>query len=680
MSKVKGITLEIGGDATEFNRAVQEADKSSRDLGKEIAEINKGLKFSPDSVELLGQKATVTGERLEVAKNKLAALKDQQKAVEEAFKNGDMGAEEYRKFCREVETAESQVKNFTKQHDAANKAYKEHTSVLGKAKTAVKQFGDEHPKAAKAINTAKEAAQKFASAGAAAVKTAAAGATAAVGALAAGAVALGKAIFDSAKEASEYGDQVDKASQKMGVSAEEYQKLAYAADMSGTSINTLQAATVKLQKAGSDLNISEALDQLYAIEDADERAAAAHEMFGDKIANELAPMLAEGADGFNAMKQAASDFGLVMSDEAVAASAQFDDTLTTMTGTFSMIKTNLASELLPGINEVMEGVTGLFTGDDSAMGKIENGINTFFEDLNGKDGVISKVTNIFKMITDTIIEMAPTLIPELITGLLSSIGQLADAALEIVSALVNGLFTEENMTELANGAVQLINDIVTFLSQNISIIVNGAVALVTGLVNAFSDPENMHTLLDGAIQLITELSSALITNAPDLISAAIEMVTTLANELIHYDWWGVAKQIFNAIKEAIKGLMKIFAGGDDDEEESSSKKGSDRTRKKDSRNNKHAGGLDFVPYDNYPAQLHQGEAVITAAENAERKAQNVARDEQIFSIERRLDRLTDAVRADKNPSFEVRATGSYSQLLRQMQLDFKRISRADSAW
>ena len=102
-NKVKGITLEIGGDSSGFTKAIDEADAASRSLGKELSEINKGLKFDPNNVELLGQKVEVTSQRVEEAQKKLKALKDVQKDVEEAFKRGDIGAEEYRAFCREVE-------------------------------------------------------------------------------------------------------------------------------------------------------------------------------------------------------------------------------------------------------------------------------------------------------------------------------------------------------------------------------------------------------------------------------------------------------------------------------------------------------------------------------------------------------------------------------------------------
>ena len=644
----------IGGDSTGFVKATEEADASMKTLGKEVTDINKGLKFDPTNVTLLGQKVDVTSERLKAATDKLDALKSKQKDVEEAFKNGDIGAEEYRAFQREVTTAESQVKTFKNQLDKANDDYKSHTSLLGKAKDALHNFSEEHPKAAKAIETTGKVAKGIATGGLKLMEGATKAAGAAVGALTAGAVALGKAVFDSAEKAAQYGDNVDKSSQKMGIAADEYQKLSYAADLSGTSIDTLQKATQKLQKAGSDLDVSQALDQLYAIEDADERAAAAQEMFGAKIANELAPMLNQGGEAFNEAKNRAEEYGLVMSDAAIKASAAFDDTKTTMVDTISMIGTNLASELLPGINSVMEGITGLFTGDEGAAKKIEDGINQLVQDL---DGVVQKIVKIFERIMPVIIEMAPKVISTLSEGLLNNLDTLINAAFDVVQALVDGLLTPENIQALMNGAVSLLSKLVDFLGKNANMLVTSAISVVTTLIQAFSNPQNMQTLIHGSIDMITGIVTALIDNAPMLISAALEMGKELVAALINYDWMSLAKKIYASIKNAIIGLFK---GGSDD--------------------NKHAGGLDYVPYDNYPASLHRGEAVITAAENLNRQTQAQAQSRQMAALTSRVDALTVAVNREKNVSFNVQATGSYSQMLRLMNLEFKRINQAGSAW
>lgn len=657
--KIKGITIEIGGDTTSLQKELEAAGDRSRDASKELSQINNALKFDPSNVTLLGQKVDVLKDRVSGAEDKLRALRSAEEEVEKQFKNDDIGADEYRKFQRDVEIAESQVKTFKGQLSDAQQELNQHTSVVGKVgdkyqelkgkvKQSLETFKGEHPKAAKAVEVTKKAAESLSKGVAGAMKGMAVGAAAAFGAMTTGAVALGKAIFNSAKEASEYGDQIDKASQKMGVSAERYQELAHAADLSGTSMATLQKAQQKLQASGSKLDISGALDQLYKIEDADKRAAAAHEMFGDKIANELAPMLNAGKEGFDAMVQGAHDFGLIMSDEAIAAAAQFDDTLTTMKDTVSMVGHNLAAEFMPGINEIMEGITGIFTGDEGAAAKIEQGV----DDIAGAfDKVIPVVTTIFNNLLDTVVQIAPQIIVSLCDSLINNLNQLIDAALQIVQALADGLLTSENISKIMQAAVQLVTSLVGFLSQNVNMLVSAALMMVTELINALSNPAAMQQLLHGAVQLITGLLTALIDNAPMLISAALEMVGVLVNELINYDWWSVAKRIFNSIKDAIKNLITSFGGGGDDKP--------------------HAGGIGFVPRDDYNAVLHRGERVLTAAQNEQyssgMSAEQYERlDRRLSSIERGLNNVANTTVVENN------FTGSAGRVARALEPEVKR--------
>jgi phage-related minor tail protein len=55
-STIKGITIEIGGDTTKLDKALSGVNKQSRDLQKELKEVEKGLKLDPKNTELLAQK------------------------------------------------------------------------------------------------------------------------------------------------------------------------------------------------------------------------------------------------------------------------------------------------------------------------------------------------------------------------------------------------------------------------------------------------------------------------------------------------------------------------------------------------------------------------------------------------------------------------------------------------
>lgn len=98
--KIKGITVELGGDTTKLDKALKELGKESKNLDSQLRQINNSLKFNPGNTELMAQKQRVLAKKIENTKNKLNALKQAQKEAEVAFK---MERLEYKsmKNCRE---------------------------------------------------------------------------------------------------------------------------------------------------------------------------------------------------------------------------------------------------------------------------------------------------------------------------------------------------------------------------------------------------------------------------------------------------------------------------------------------------------------------------------------------------------------------------------------------------
>lgn len=169
--------------------------------------------------------------------------------------------------------------------------------------------------------------------------------------LVAGATAVAGAMVASAKGTAEALDVVDKASIRMGISAESYQELAYAAGLSGVEMSTLEEAAKKL--SGTDLNLDDAIAQLQAIEDDEARAAAAMELFGEQ-AYQLTPLLNAGTEGMEAMRQEANDLGLVMSQDAVSSGAAMNDMFSKLDQTFGMVKNTIMVELMPYVMMILE--------------------------------------------------------------------------------------------------------------------------------------------------------------------------------------------------------------------------------------------------------------------------------------------------------------------------------------
>ena len=212
------------------------------------------------------------------------------------------------------------------------------------------------------------------------------GAKVAVGAVAAlttATIAVGKSIVDATGQVAEYGDQIDKESQKLGISTTAYQEWDAILQHSGSSISALKPAMKTLQaeveKGGAAfeaLGLSQeqvanmSSEELFAatitalqgMSDETERNALASDLLG-KSFMELQPLLNTSAEDTEAMRQAVHDLGGVMSEEMVAASASYQDALQDMNTAIDGAKRDIIGAFLPAVTDVMGGLTQLFSGD-----------------------------------------------------------------------------------------------------------------------------------------------------------------------------------------------------------------------------------------------------------------------------------------------------------------------------
>lgn len=168
------------------------------------------------------------------------------------------------------------------------------------------------------------------------------------------AAAVGGAMIAVAKDAASAADEIDKGSQRMRVSAEAYQELAYAANLSGVEMSTLEKAAKKLE--GTDINFDDAISQIMAIGDESERTQAAIDMFGESIAYQMTPLLNAGADGLADMRKEANELGLVMSETSVKDGAAMNDMFAKIEASIGALKNSLMAEFMPYVMEILQWV------------------------------------------------------------------------------------------------------------------------------------------------------------------------------------------------------------------------------------------------------------------------------------------------------------------------------------
>lgn len=122
---IKGITIEIGGDTQPLQNALKGVNKQASEATKELRQIDKVLKFDTGNVTLLPQKQEVLAKQVETTKEKLATLRQAQAQVEAQFKAGNIGADQYRAFQREVESTQTVLKSYESKLESVNKALSE---------------------------------------------------------------------------------------------------------------------------------------------------------------------------------------------------------------------------------------------------------------------------------------------------------------------------------------------------------------------------------------------------------------------------------------------------------------------------------------------------------------------------------------------------------------------------
>lgn len=326
-------------------------------------------------------------------------------------------------------------------------------------------------------------------------------------------VAAGVAFGKSISDVSKYGDHVDKMSQKIGFSAEGFQKWDYVLNRAGTSIDSMAPVMKKLstsavensdafQKLGISqeevANMSQeelfgkTIEALSGMEEGAERTALASKLLG-KGASELAPLINGGTDAINEQMEMAEKYGMVMSDEGVKASADFVDAQTTLQSTMTGFKNRVTAEFLPAATDVVNGIAKMFAGDMTGLDDIKNGISEF------------------------------------VSSLASHVPEMIARGGEMIAGFIAGV--AERLPEMATAAA-------------------GA---IRGFAEGFGqDSEGGSELLAKAGELMMTLGSALLESAGIIIPALIEAIWSFISNT---DWVGLGSKVVNGIINAFNNLF-----------------------------------------------------------------------------------------------------------------------------
>lgn len=382
------------------------------------------------------------------------------------------------------------------------------------------------------------------------IKTAAKWGTAIVGA--AGTAAAG--MYKMATGAASTADDIDKMSQKIGVSREAYQELSFALSQSGTDISKLQGGLKTLSQQAEkgnkyfeELGVSlinldgsaktqeqlfyDVTNALQGMEEGTRKTEIATKLLG-KAGTELMPLFNGTAGSLDEMRQQAHDLGLVMDDELVDNGVNLTDTLDQVKRSLGAVMTQLGAKLMPIVKTAADFV-------------IKN-----LPKINGLiDQIAPIVTDVFDQILPALMNLAETLLPQVIaviTSLLPPLSQIFQHIAPIITQLVQ---------KLAPIIVKIIEKLLPPLVSALD-----ALMPLLDIVFELLDPilDLVLALLD-PIADVLDLLTPILKVATDIIKTILEPIMPLIKEVSGY----ISKYLGDTISSVtgiVEGLLDMFKG------------------------------------------------------------------------------------------------------------------------
>lgn len=342
---IKGLTVKIGADTSDFIKELKKVDKEINATQRTANELQKGLQLEFDGNRFTQAQKKVQS-ALDITEAKAKAIREQLKYLEDT---GGVDTAGYQKLETELAKTETRALQLREQLEEIDKL---------KFENATKNI-------TKLSNGLETAAKKTALVSAAAV-----GAIAGVWKLGSDAAITGANLQDMADRldiSAEALQRYDYIALQSGVETEQLVKsIAKARDAVGTALaGGTNTASKALQTLFGDLSqiptgteeaFSAIIEKLSQVEDSTMQAYYANEIFGERLATNLIPLINNGADRLAQLGEEFESIGY-LSNEQVQSLADFDDELNIMKERLSLAKTELGIAMLP----IMEQFADILT-------------------------------------------------------------------------------------------------------------------------------------------------------------------------------------------------------------------------------------------------------------------------------------------------------------------------------
>lgn len=559
--RIKGITIEIDGNVTPLQKALDSADKSLKDTQSELRDVNKLLKLDPSNVTLLEQKHDLLTKAIEQTNDRLETLKS-------ALGGMDEGTEEYNRLQREIIATEQSLGKLQGQQDEVNVAL---------SGGEIQEASDDMQDLSQATDEATKESEEGAKGWSGFKQVIADLATSAIKAAVKGLQDLGKALSGAVTDSAAYADEILTLSTTTGIATDKLQEYQYMAGLVDVDVSTITGSLRKLtgqmdsaasgSGAAADafaaLGVSvtdsegnlrsnqdvfeDVIDALGQIENTTQRDALAMDIFG-RSAQELNPLIEAGSEGIAEFAQEAHDAGYVLDNETLSSLGSVDDEMQRFEARTTAVKNNLVSAFAPALAEAGEKVNDFTTGLIGIKEAYEQG---------GVQGALDAASGMLESLAEEITNALPSIVSvgtqilvSLVTGIIQALPMIVTTAAQMVGELVNGISAA--LPELIAQIPSLIQAVVTAITDNLPMILQSGIqlvlALAVGILDAIPDivamlpelitaivgtllaPETLQIIGEAGIELLV----ALVRDLPAIITAVIEAVVELFGAIIDF--------------------------------------------------------------------------------------------------------------------------------------------------
>ena len=275
--------------------------------------------------------------------------------------------------------------------------------------------------------------------------------------------------------------------------------------------------------------------------------------------------------------------------------ADFDSLMDNFVGSVKTAAGNIAPRIGTALNGVAKLIKEIVP---VAMQYIPQIITEFLPTIaDAAVGIVTSIgTAIFDNI-DQILEWGQQMLDTLLDGINSNTGNISGAVTQIVTTF--GTFILENIPEIIMAGINILLSLVQGIVESIPELATAATKAIIELAGYLISAENIEKIISLGADLINALSEGIGNVVEELVSVGEDIIESIKSG-ISSAWNGLVSW-FNGIWDSLFGGRNV----DVNVNANATSSGVDGS---------HAGGLNYVPFDGYIAELHKGERVLTANE------------------------------------------------------------------